>query len=123
MQDNAKRQQDTIDAIASLSNVTIADRDTMAALTQTISRLTVEIAESNTKLVKALADNNELTQQLAAKLGTCILRDTNITTSYIHYCFTYGPKSSHSSRDYNSKFANHKDETTSSNRMGGHSTK
>jgi len=41
----------------------------MTALTQTISRLTIEIAESNAKLVNALADNNELTKSLPPSLG------------------------------------------------------
>ena len=95
----------------------------MAALTQTISRLTVENAESNAKLVKALADNNEITKQLASKSRTRIPRDTNPTTDYIHYCFTHSPKASHPSSDCNSKCADHKNDATNSNRMGGRSTK
>ena len=78
------------------------DRDSMATLTTTISQLTVELAEANTKLVKSMANNNILGQYLANTRvnagggghtgggggggggGNCNPRNQN--TIHTHYC-------------------------------------
>ena len=121
---NAEREQDTIEAISNLANATLADRESIAALTQTISRLTVEIAESNAKLVRALAANNELTKKLANTSRVRTPRDPDLPPpSYTHYCYTHGPKSSHSSGDCIKPCPGHKTGATDTNRMGGRATR
>ena len=56
--------QDTVTSIENLVNARVTDRKTIAQLTKTISNLTVDRAEANTKLVKALVDNATLTTKL-----------------------------------------------------------
>ena len=79
----------------------MTDREAMAELTVTFSRLTVEIAKTITKLFKALSDNNTLTHQLSSNTSTSraitpyVHHDPNTPKpQYVHYCFTDRIKSS-----------------------------
>ena len=78
---NAEVQNDIIEAISNLVNVTIADRESMATLTQTIIHLTEELTKTQENLVAvltALAEANKKTKD-----GT---KPVNIVTvSYNHY--------------------------------------
>jgi hypothetical protein len=108
----------------------MADRNAMSELTTTVSRLTIELADVNAKLIAALAENNALTRQLppppatSCAITTFIPRDPNAPKpQYTHYCFTHGIKSSHSSADCKSPAANHNVNATDTNKMGGRTTK
>ena len=63
-------QRDTVTSINSLANATIADRDSMAALTLNVSNQTVALAEANVKLVSALVQITVLTRDLGVARGT-----------------------------------------------------
>ena len=123
-------QQETITAISHLANATMADRESMATLTATVGRLTVELAETNAKLVRALADNNILARQVgtsgspARPGGQFISRDPSPPKpQYINYCHTHGIKSSHTSKDCQSPSATHNVNATEANKLGGRTTK
>ena len=57
-------QRDTVTAIDNLANATIADRESMSALTLIVSNKTITLAEANEKLVSALAQITILTRDL-----------------------------------------------------------
>ena len=108
----------------------MADREAMSELTATVSRLTVELSDANTKPVKALSDNNTLTCQLSSTSSSscaitpCVPRSPNaLTPQYTHYYFTHGIKSSHSSEHCLSLEDNHNKNATDANKMGGQTTK
>jgi len=94
-----KLQQSTVDAIANLTNVTMTDRESMAALTQNINYLTVKLANSNTKLVQVLSANNILSHP------------GNVYCT--HYCNTHGIQ------DRKTTVEGHTVEVTDTIRMGG----
>lgn len=54
--------QDTVTSIANLANATMVDREAVYVHTATVSRLTVNLAVANAKLVKAKAANAALTK-------------------------------------------------------------
>ena len=83
--------QDTVEAIANLANATMADREVFSVLTATVSRLTIDLAVANAKLVEATAENVALTKQSASKRPNV----THTDASYAHYCWTHGITSSH----------------------------
>ena len=108
----------------------MADREAMAELTATVSWLTVELANANTKLVKALSNNNTLTRQLSSTspssraITPYMPRNPNDPKpQYTQYYFTHGIKSSHSSKYCNSPADNHNENTTDTNKMDGCTTK
>lgn len=110
-------QTETVDAIANLATATAADRASIATLTTTISKLTTELATTNTKLVKAL---NELSLRPPRNGGNP--GDTGVTRPRIpgpHYCHTHGSKVWHSSPRCRGKGPNHKDDATEENKMEG----
>ena len=123
-------EQETINAIENLANATMSDRNAMAEFTATVSRLTIELADDNTKLIAAHSENNALTRQLTSAPATShaitpfISKDPNAPKpQYTHYCFTHGIKSSHNSIDCLSPAANHNKNATNANKMGGRTTK
>ena len=71
-------------SIENLANATGADRESIATLTTIIGKLTVDLAEANVRLAKALADNAEL----ATKLAT---RKNNTTDKMLHTHTIAGP--------------------------------
>merc|ERR1740124_885764 len=99
--------QDTVEAVANLVNATVADRESIAALTNTVARLTVQAATINEKLVKDLTENKHLS---ATSAGTN--SDPRMEVSYTHYCWTHGPKCSHTSRNYDRHALDHKADAT-----------
>lgn len=62
--------QDTVDVIANLANATVADRESIAALTSTVARLTVEVAAVTEKLVLALTENKRLAAAATPRPGS-----------------------------------------------------
>ena len=54
--------QDTVEAIANLANATMVDREAVSVLTATVSRLTIDLAVANVKLVETTAANTALTK-------------------------------------------------------------
>ena len=125
---NANTIFQTVTAINNLANATLADRESMAALTLTVSTQTVALAEANLKLVSALAKITALKRELgAARLspnprpGPRIPRDPN--TTYTHYCWTHGPTFSHPSSECQRKAEGHKDEATMTNKLGARAEK
>ena len=58
-------RQGTVTTIKNLTNATVAGREVIARVINIVSNLTVGLAEVNTKLVKTLADNANLTTKLA----------------------------------------------------------
>jgi len=107
-----------VEAIANLVNATVADRESIAALTNTVARLTVQAATVNEKLVKDLTENKHLS---ATAAGTN--SDPRMEVSYTHYCWTHGPKCSHTSRNYDRHALDHKADATDAEKMGGRTTK
>ena len=136
---NADTIQQTATAIENLANATLADRESMAALTLTVSTQTVALAEANVKLVTALAKITILEKELgtarqnnprstilessgtARQTNPRAPRGTSIT--YCHYCWTHGPTCSHPSGECIRKATGHKDEATEANKMGGRTEK
>ena len=53
-------QRKTATTIANMGSLTIADRNTMAFLFITITKLSLDLSESNAKLVVTLANCNQL---------------------------------------------------------------
>ena len=120
---NANTILQTVMAINNLANATLAGRESMAALTLTVSNQTVALAEANTKMVTVLAKITALERELgAARLapnprpGPRIVRDPKIT--YTHYYWTYGSACSHPSSERQRKAEDHKDEGTIANKLG-----
>jgi hypothetical protein len=91
----ASYQQETVDAIANLATATAHDRATVATLSSTISKLTLELATANTKLITALATVTTLTNANSEH----IRKQPNATprTGARHYCWSCGFKCEHPS--------------------------
>jgi len=123
---NATVQRDTVNTIDNLGNVTIADRDPIAALALTVSSQTVALVEANTKLVRALAQITVLTREFGVSRGNISRRDPLQPApagKYCHYCWTHGPTCSHPSPERNRKATRHKEEASFTNKMGGRTEK
>ena len=136
---NAETIRQTAAAIENLANATIADRESMAALTLTVSTQTtalseaaVALAEANVKLHTALARITILERQLAAahlssprvpRVPSGPNTPSDRPVAYIHYCWTHGPKCSHPSTECVKKRDGHKDEATAANKLGGRTEK
>ena len=52
-------QRKTAAAIANLANATLADRKTVASLSETVTKLSIELSESNAKIMAALTNCNQ----------------------------------------------------------------
>ena len=110
---NNAMQGDPLQALNNLANATAADRETMANLTSTINSLTLQLAETNTKLNDALAEIQALKNSKKGKEKP----------KFDKYCWTHGVKCGHSSRECNKRAEGHKEEATEDNKMGGRTTK
>lgn len=102
-----------------LENATIADRTAMAELMATVSAMTSELATTNTKLTKVLADLTAAELKLALKEKSPKAHESK----FIHYCWTHGPDYSHLSLLFRKKSDGHKDEAINRNRMCGRDIK
>ena len=123
-------QQETATAIANLANATLADRTTMTSMQATITTLTSQLAEANSKLVEALNVTTTLKEQLASRNhssggggGRNSGGSSGGDTRFVHYCWTHGIKCSHSSADCERQAPGHKVEATADNKMDGRTTK
>ena len=129
-------QQETAAAITNLANATLADRTTLTALHATITTLTNQISEVNSKLVDALNLCITLKEQLAARNNSGVNGVGGVGNSngngrgggassvqYVHYCWTHGILSGHKSADCTRQADGHKLEATNADKMGGRTTK
>ncbi len=107
-------QNDTVDAIANLATATAADRTSVAALTATVSKLTLELSTANAKLLALTALHN----QPAGAAAPYIRRDRPRTAGP-HYCHTHGSQVWHTSSRCRWKSDTHKNDATEANKMGG----
>ena len=120
-------QRDTASTISSLANATQSNHVYMAALTTTITHLTMPLAEANEELVTPLARIAVLERDLATSKGKQTPSPTDgalrITWrklfSLTHYCHTYGPKCSNPSKYCVKKANGHQNDANDVNRMGG----
>jgi hypothetical protein len=103
-------QHETAYAIANLVTATTTDRQSVAALTATISQLTLELSAANTKLLARATQSNRNSG------GGTPRRQCNPGP---HYCFTHGSKVHHTSPACKYKGPGHKDCATKENKMGG----
>ena len=116
---NTEVQQNTIDAVSNIMNATIADRESMASLMQTIIHLTEEWTKTQEKLVAALTalvDSNNIIKDGKPP-------SNRVSVSYKHYWYTHVPTSSHPSLECKSTKEVHKNESTNENCMGRRKTK
>ena len=132
-------QQETATAIANLANATLADRETMTAMQANISTLTTQLSEANAKLVDALNVCTTLKELLATRNSSNGNGGSNgggrngggrntgggnsSSSQYVHYCWTHGILSGHTSAECTRKADGHKDEATAADKMGGRTTK
>ena len=56
----ADHQSDTVEALANLATATVADRATVATLTDTIAHISSELASAQATLISSLLDNQKL---------------------------------------------------------------
>ena len=101
-----------------MENATVTDRESIAALTNTVACLTIKVATIIEKLVKALIENKRLSATVARTNS-----DQRREMSYIHYCWTRGPKCSHTSGNCNRRAPDHKADANDADKMGGRTTK
>ena len=97
---NADSIRQTVTTSDNLANATLANRESMAEITLTVSNQTVALTDANAKLVNVLAKITILERDLGAVRlspdpchGPRIIWGANI--SYTHYCWTHGPTCSH----------------------------
>ena len=115
---------DTADALANLATATSADRATVATLTDTVAKLSAELADAQGKLVQALLENGKLLKQLASRT-TRGMTGSGFTTSggadapKVHYCHTCGYLSNHPSFRCEKPGPNHQRMATKRDTMGG----
>ena len=113
-------QQETANAIHALADATSSDRTAVANLTTANHTLTSHL-KAITATVKALEDKID---SLEAKIDTLLTKNTNRPTydrNCTAYCYTHGrtfnPR--HTSKTCNTRKADHKENATLRNRMGG----
>jgi hypothetical protein len=112
-------QTETVDAIANLATATAADCSSIATLTTTISNLTMELAQTNTKLVKALGELAQHPTSIEGG-GTRHGRDNQRERKPgPHYCHTHGSQVWHTSPNCRWKGSNHQDAATEANKLDG----
>ena len=106
-------QFETVDALANLATATAADRTSVAALTATISQLTLELSAANAKIIQMAeqhTNQNAPGHRRTRRAGP-------------HYCHTHGSQVWHSSAKCNTKGPEHKDTATEANKLGGSTRK
>ena len=105
-----KHQAETVDALANLATATAADRSKVATLTDTIAKLSLELASAQAKLISLLLDNQRLIKRLSDRGGS---GNTSGGGTYrktsgggaagpwdgpsIYHCHTHGQKCPHPS--------------------------
>ena len=115
---NFVSQQHTAEALQNLANATIADKNTITTLTNSINSLTSQLASTNAKLSEAL----QLTTKLQNEVDR-LKKDKNKAQKAQKYCWTHGPQCSHSSAECLRRAAGHQDNATEDNKMGGREQK
>ena len=107
------------EAINNLANATVADRETMANLTSTISTLTKQLAETNAKLSQAL----QLTSSLQVEVESLKQAAKKSSPALNKYCWTHGRRCNHSSKECRQRATGHQEDATEENKMGGKATR
>jgi hypothetical protein len=112
---------DPMQALNNLANAAVADKETMASLTATISSLSQQLATANAKLTQERHFTASLQQEIQK------LKDNGkfprSTVTYDKYCWTHGIKCGHTSKSCTRRAEGHQEETTEENMMGGRTTK
>ena len=92
------------DSLANLATATSADRATVATLTDTVAKLSAELASAQTKLISALMENQRLLKLVGGRNsrtsgggGAQTSGGDPWTGPPIHYCFKHGFKCPHPS--------------------------
>ena len=125
-------QAETVDALANLATATAADRATVAILTDTIAKLSLELASAQAKLISSVLDNQRLLIRLSDKRGSWNTSGggTDGNTSgggtdgpwdgpSIHYFHTHGQKCPHPSFKCPEPNTGHIKNTTKKDTRGG----
>ena len=121
---NNAYHEETAVALNNLANAAVADKRTMENLTNSVNSLTQQLALTNEKLREAQRLTISLQNELQnSKKGGNNGKIGKKSIIYDKYCWTHGPKCSHTSSDCNRRVDGHKVEATEENRMGGRETK
>ena len=136
-------QQETATAISNLANATLADRETMSAMQGAITILNTQLTEAN----KLLMDNVYFIATLKTEASAYIANgtgggggrgggngerghggggrgtDNDYIITFTHYCWTHGPKRSHTYQKCIMRVEGHKEEGTNANQLGGRAAK
>ena len=97
---------DISDSLANLATATAADRATVATLTDTVAKLSAELASAQAKLISVLLENQKLLKLVLGR-GSRTSRGESKTSGgeaqgpwsgpTIHYCHTHGLQCPHPS--------------------------
>ena len=114
------------DSLANLATATSADRATVATLTDTVAKLSAELASAQTKLITALMENQRLLKLVGGRSsrtpgggGTPTSGGDPWTGPLLHYCYTHGHKCPHPSFKCPSPNATHIKNATKKDTRGG----
>ena len=114
------------DSLANLATATSADRATVATLTDTVAKLSAELASAQTKLISALMENQRLLKLVGGRgsrtpggAGTPTSGGDPWTGPLIHYCFKHGHKCPHPSFKCPDPNSNHIKNATKKDTRGG----
>ena len=114
------------DSLANLATATSADRATVATLTDTVAKLSAELASAQSKLISALMENQRLLKLVGGRSSRTpggVKTPTSGGDPYkgplIHYCFKHGHKCPHPSFKCPDPDANHIKNATKKDTRGG----
>ena len=114
------------DSLANLATATSADRATVATLTDTVAKLSAELASAQTKLISALMENQRLIKLVGGRSGRTPGGGAPPTSGgdpcmgpHIPYCFKHGHKCPHPSFKCPDPSANHIKNATKKDTRGG----
>ena len=114
------------DSLANLATATSADRATVATLTDTVAKLSAELASAQTKLITALMENQRLLKLVGGRssrtpggVATPTFGGDPYAGPLIHYCFKHGFNSPHPSFKCPNPNADHIKNATKKDTRGG----
>ena len=120
--------QETATALNNLANAAVSDKKTVEYLTSTVNSLTQQLAITNEKLLEAQRLTSSLRNDIkdlkrGGNEGKNGGKKVTFKVTYDKYCWTHGPKCSHTSMECNRRSEGHKEDATDGNRMGGRDNK
>ena len=122
------QQERTIEAIANLATVTSSERATFAQMTNKIAQLTADLKTAQDKLVNALEMNVNLARQVnnskykanpTPRAPLCPIVNSNNKQKNIHYCWTHGFETDHTSFKCEHPAIGHQKRANAKNPMKG----